>query len=958
MEPTKVNPRTKRSDIKFSGAVQVRGMIRRVWRHRYLEIDYDGVLRYYEAVKPICSGGIGSSKKKSQDQMFEREMQAFTIPPHLTRETVEQVGNRELSDSVQNHESSYVGDYISNTSETCYSDDGDHVFVEPPKRNNIGHESLETWDDIKMPEVGALFKDSREQYSTTGISSDRPVEVCITSELQAGQPSSKQSGLTTTQNITCMDSTSEGGQQLIQTPHHRIHDHRPKAVMTILSARLIDVTTLRDIHVGLPKGKHGFVFCGRQIFTETQSVLYDSTVNADHILDSQSLSGDDFEINGDICHPLSILNVSDHYFDTSRDYLCSVSTEEEAKSWVAALKWASKVSSRNKQCEKQSLLKCGQNLQSPMISIRGDFSSTMNQNLGQKAVNSSQDMLSSLVSDSSTVLTDSGVPHGYTIVAKVKKVSVTQPQWVRLIGIKCEVTFDIRLLLLGPNHLLHRSMKRTGDENYSSAWEIEQRTISRTFQEIMALASSFTSKTDANSTLLNVVTSMRNLNFANIIGIKQNVTKSIEYVDTVLRMITSDPQVCDEIAVKQFLGLTSRPPVYETLHVAIGQSIDEFVKKWLLAQEERLDAPDKLRLYAMLLLRSPVVESILSAKLVYVAKYALKFWWTNPCILHIRADALLTLCSGMFYLGYNMGSAKIGKESKDVVVEEKEMLTRVTEDPKKICTAPVEDVTIHEEHSLYDSLSTSEDSHVLSSPLPIYPNNGALSCWSSPNHKIFNVRGKTYLKDRIKHPSGPSPFKCRGVDMWLTDNPERNISRLPCVLGGKLAEEDTFLVNFLLPFGNFVMYFSVSDDMPENVANVWKKFKSGDQLYRDSRLKLLPVVVEGPWIVKKAVGNGTAPALLSQSIPLQYYFTMGEKNKKDIFEVDVIISASRIAKGILNVVKSHTNKLTIALGIIIEATTEADLPEVVLCSSQLHSLDLEHCPHLPKYFLEDESLDD
>jgi len=191
--------------------------------------------------------------------------------------------------------------------------------------------------------------------------------------------------------------------------------------------------------------------------------------------------------------------------------------------------------------------------------------------------------------------------------------------------------------------------------------------------------------------------------------------------------------------------------------------------------------------------------------------------------------------------------------------------------------------------------------------------------------------------------------------MWLTDNPERNISRLPCVLGGKLGEEDTFIVNFLLPFGNFVMYFSINEDMPQNVANVWNKFKNGDQMYRDARLKLLPVVIEGPWIVKKAVGAGTAPALLSQSIPLQYYFTPGSGKKKGIYEVDVIITASRIAKGILNVVKSHTKKLTMALSIIIEAATEEDLPETVLCSSELHSLNLELCPQLPKYYLEEES---
>jgi Protein of unknown function (DUF1336). len=577
------------------------------------------------------------------------------------------------------------------------------------------------------------------------------------------------------------------------------------------------------------------------------------------------------------------------------------------------------------------------------------------------------------LSDSSTALTDSSVPNGYTIVAKVKKFSVKKTDWIRLVGIKCEIVFEISLLLLGPDHVMQRSTKRVDNEHIGSAWSIEQRTIYRTFQEVKNFVSLLVSESKGDTTLQRILLTMQELPFTNVISIKQNLMKSIECADEALRIITSDPQLCDAITVKQFLGLTTHPHVNdlnehaiichktrsEIINVDVGQSIDDFVKQWLLSGETSLKAPESLKVYAMLLLRNPIVESILSVKLVYYAKCAIKFWWTNPCCtIRIRADALLTLFGGFFYFGYNMGSSLGDQHRKNFPPKENDAIPSPIDHVKQKSVGPIEDVSIHEEISLYDSVITSDDSQTLSSPLPMYPNNGGFSCWSCPDHKIFNVRGKTYLKDRIKHPSGPSPFKCRGVDMWLTDNPERNISRLPYVLGGKLGEEDTFLVNFLLPFGNFVMYFSVSNDMPDNVASVWNKFKSGDQRYRDSRLKLLPVVVDGPWIVKKAVGNGTAPALLSQSIPLQYYFTMGKKNKKDIYEVDVIISASRIAKGILNVVKSHTNKLTIALGIIIEATTEAELPEIVLCSSQLHSLDLDHCPHLPKYFLEDEQSND
>ena len=233
----------------------------------------------------------------------------------------------------------------------------------------------------------------------------------------------------------------------------------------------------------------------------------------------------------------------------------------------------------------------------------------------------------------------------------------------------------------------------------------------------------------------------------------------------------------------------------------------------------------------------------------------------------------------------------------------------------------------------------------------MYPANGGESCWSEPDDNIFKVRGPSYLEDRIKIPSDPAPFKCLGVDVWLSDNPPRHIARHPDVLGGKLREQDTFLVNFLLPFGNFVAYFEIpsEDKFPPKLAKVWKNFLKGDQQYRDARLKLLPVVLDGPWIVKAAVGNGTSPALLGKVIPLQYFFEHPTSSTKGVYEVDVIITASSIAKGILSVVKGHTKSLSIAFAFIIEAAEASELPETVLCDFSVHALHLEDCPQLPEH---------
>jgi hypothetical protein len=101
----------------------------------------------------------------------------------------------------------------------------------------------------------------------------------------------------------------------------------------------------------------------------------------------------------------------------------------------------------------------------------------------------------------------------------------------------------------------------------------------------------------------------------------------------------------------------------------------------------------------------------------------------------------------------------------------------------------VHSVTSEEEVDLEDE-EPIQKGGILSSPLPEYPSNGGDSCWSKPENVIFRVRGATYLQDRIKIPSAPAPFVCRGVDIWLTDNPERHIARHPSVLqagGGRIV---------------------------------------------------------------------------------------------------------------------------------------------------------------------------
>jgi hypothetical protein len=462
---------------------------------------------------------------------------------------------------------------------------------------------------------------------------------------------------------------------------------------------------------------------------------------------------------------------------------------------------------------------------------------------------------------------------------------------------------------------------------------------------------------------------------------------SISTIDTVLRRLSKDRNICCSNHFQQFLNLhptNQTSALVSTMSMSKSSMIEfskeadaEQIVRKLLSTTDNLSTTTNIGLALAIALRHRYAGTIISVVAVWSTAHIASLFWSvfvsdSEVFVDISFETYASLIALSYFLGRNSG---VSSQSKYDLEKHKRQFDYPMMSPSMVSRSSVVShssvkstkaelpgdamlIADDDDHSTVDEERDSEefDEDILiaeptslSSPLPMYPLNLGISCWSKPDHNIFLVRGPTYLADRMKIQSSPAIFECRGVDVWITDNAERHIARHPAVLGGYLDREDTFVMNFLLPFGNFVAYFTIPPlgDMPANIANVWTKFIRGNQQYRDGKLKLLPVVVDGPWIVKKAVGPGTSPAMLGKDLPLQYYFTDPTRHKKGVYEVDVLVTASRFARGILNVVKGHSKSLTIALGFIIEASEEVQLPETVLCACQVHSLHFEDCPNLP-----------
>lgn len=430
--------------------------------------------------------------------------------------------------------------------------------------------------------------------------------------------------------------------------------------------------------------------------------------------------------------------------------------------------------------------------------------------------------------------------------------------------------------------------------------------------------------------------------------------RDVDALDRTLRVLTSDGVACNGRATRAFLALRDKRVVRRRLSPDRGETADDLVRRWLWeedATEDRTPTTTWIRYWAGATLRRTRPEWWAAAAAVAWA------WWSSettdeggagtsdgPTRVSLRKDALTTLLVVVFFAGRRTVK---GDATRRTV---RDTTRRPRDETKRDAARDETKGDAASEPAVSDDDDDEDDADPvlerLTSPLPLWPANGGQSCWSEPRTDLFRVRGATYLADRVKIPSSPALFPCLGVDLWLRDQgPRPAIFEHPAALGGRLpsVQEDLVVINFLLPFGNLAAYCSAppSSGLPPHAARVWSRFRDGDDRHRDARLKLLPVVVDGPWVVRRAVGPGTAPAVLGRVVPLVYH------DRPKVFGIDVNVSSSRIARTILNVVRRHTESLTIAFALFAEAVEEEELPETVLCSFQLHEINVDRCPTLP-----------
>ncbi|KZV22562.1 protein ENHANCED DISEASE RESISTANCE 2 [Dorcoceras hygrometricum] len=211
------------------------------------------------------------------------------------------------------------------------------------------------------------------------------------------------------------------------------------------------------------------------------------------------------------------------------------------------------------------------------------------------------------------------------------------------------------------------------------------------------------------------------------------------------------------------------------------------------------------------------------------------------------------------------------------------------------------------------------------------------NCWSSPAGSGFMIRGKTYLKDSIKVKGGEPLLTLIAVDWFKVENCVTNVALHPKSIVQSEAGKKLpfiFVINLEVPARpnySLVIYFAA--DRPINKSSLLGKFVDGTDMFRDSRFKLIPSIIEGYWMVKRAVG--TKACLLGKAVTCKYL------RQDNFLEIDVDIGSSSVARSVIGLVLGYVTSIVVDLAIVIEAKEEAELPEYVLGTVRLNRFQLD-----------------
>lgn len=249
----------------------------------------------------------------------------------------------------------------------------------------------------------------------------------------------------------------------------------------------------------------------------------------------------------------------------------------------------------------------------------------------------------------------------------------------------------------------------------------------------------------------------------------------------------------------------------------------------------------------------------------------------------------------------------------------------------------------HNKESSATTISTSSEVETLESlEWPTFPsllsqNDGdkSTNSWSIPNGNNFRVRSKQFPFDRSKNPAGEPLMQLISVDWFKYRERMDHLAKRRGCAAQVAADKGLFTILFNLQVPgsthySMVLYFAAKRPIP--AGSLLQRFIDGDDGFRNNRLKLIPSVPKGSWVVRQSVGS--TPCILGKAVDCNYF------RGKKYLEVDVDIGSSTVANGVLGLVFGVVTTLIVDMAFLVQGNVMEELPERLIGAVRISRLEL------------------
>jgi len=209
--------------------------------------------------------------------------------------------------------------------------------------------------------------------------------------------------------------------------------------------------------------------------------------------------------------------------------------------------------------------------------------------------------------------------------------------------------------------------------------------------------------------------------------------------------------------------------------------------------------------------------------------------------------------------------------------------------------------------------------------------------WAKADISEYRVRSRTYLEDSAKTASEPLLFDLLHVEAFIGEHPlvhlaKRNFSwyfNNKAQLG---PNGFTFIYSIrVTSIGcSLVSYHHVSDR--SKLPKLFLDFLAKGDEFRKNRLKMIPKITKGPWLLAKTVP--VVPVLVGTKVAVTFY--KGE----NYIECDMLCDVSKMASSIIKVATPLAKKVVTEIVWTVEAH-EGELPERLLIGQKFGNLDFK-----------------